>query len=230
MMAGRAAVSAAPSIFDGVAESPSARTGTTQVTMVDRRSIRSGSLLVALAAASAGCTGLEAGIDYPSNMPSAESQSLTPEGKDSPSISLGEFKFKPELCKGMDTHPITGGLTQEDFTRFLEAQGLKVAPKKARANLYWYDFPNGSEGGFVRLRLALLESPPAAGKDLHDTLLEHGPGWWGVRRSNLAVLAPKTGLGDAAAFAIKLKLPCWGMFTYTGTDDAYVVPGPYMEL
>jgi len=37
-------------------------------------------------------------------------------------------------------------------------------------------------------------------------------------------------LSTALAFALKYKLPCWGMFTYGGLDDAYVVPGPYAEL
>ena len=76
----------------------------------------------------------------------------------------------------------------------------------------------------------MLEAAPHASADLHQSLLEHGPGWWGVRRSNLAVLAPKTSLSTALAFAIKYKLPCWGMFTYGGLDDAYVVPGPYGEV
>jgi hypothetical protein len=82
----------------------------------------------------------------------------------------------------------------------------------------------------VRLRLAVLDSTPAAAADLHQSLLEHGPGWWGVRRSNLAVLAPKAGLREAVSFALKHKLHCWGMFTMAGNDDAYVVPGPYTEL
>jgi hypothetical protein len=183
-----------------------------------------------MALASTGCAGLDAGVTYPGNLPAVDPQTLTAENESGPSITLGGFKFKPDLCKGIDTHIINGGLTQEDFTRFLESQGVTTPPKKARSNLYWYDFPNGNEGGFVRLRLALLDNPAAAAKDLQDTLLEHGPGWWGVRRSNLAVLAPKANLGDAAAFAIKYKLVCWGMFTYAGVDDAYVVPGPYMEL
>jgi hypothetical protein len=155
---------------------------------------------------------------------------MTAEGESGPSIGLNKFVFKPDACKGIDTHPINGGLTQEDLSRFLETQGVKISPKKARGNLYWYDFPNGDGDGFVRLRLALLENPAAAAKDLHDSLLEHGPGWWGLRRSNLAVLAPKASVGTATAFAIKNKLMCWGMFTYAGVDDAFVVPGPYMEL
>lgn len=195
------------------------------------------SLLPALALVTAalgfcalGCSGIDAGVDYPSDLPDIDSQVATPEGDGDPSISLGEFKIREEACKDLDTRPVTQPLTPDDFTRFLEVQGLKITPKKARGNLYWYDFPNGEEKGFVRLRLAVLEDANGAAKDLHTSLLDHGPGWWGVRRSNLAVLAPKTGLREAVAFAVKHKLACWGIFTYAGLDDAYVVPGPYGEL
>lgn len=177
-----------------------------------------------------GCSGIDAGVDYPSDLPEIDQQVATPEGEADPSISLGEFKIREEVCKDLDTRPMTQPLTPEDFTRFLELQGLKVTPKKARGNLYWFDFPNGEEKGFVRLRLAVLDSANGAAKDLHTSLLEHGPGWWGVRRSNLAVLAPKASLREAVAFAVKHKLPCWGVLTYAGLDDAYVVPGPYGEL
>ena len=199
------------------------------------QSIRSASALaafVALAASTAACSGYEAGIVYPSDLPSVDKQVLTPEGESGAAIALGGFKIGNELCKGIDLHAITSGLSQDDLSRFLEVQGIKIAAKKARGNLYWYDFPNGGSApnDFVRLRLAVLENPAAAAKDLHDSLLEHGPGWWGVRRANLALLAPRTNLPDAVAFAIKYKLPCWGMFTVTGVDDAYVVPGPYAEL
>ena len=83
----------------------------------------------------------------------------------------------------------------------------------------------------MRLRLAVLEDVPHASADLHQSLLEHGPGWWGVRRSNLAVLAPKASLREAPSPSpLKYKLACWGIFTYGGIDDAYVVPGPYAEM
>lgn len=185
-----------------------------------------------LAVSASACTGLSTGITYPSELPDPSSALLSPEDEADPSVSLGRFKFAPSLCKDIDTHTISGGLTPEDLTRFLESQGAKLEPKKARDNLYWYEFPNGQDkpDDSVRLRLAVLDSPAAAAKDLHDALLEHGPGWWGLRRANLALLAPKTSLGDAVAFAVKYKLPCWGMFTMTGTEDAYVVPGPYMDL
>jgi hypothetical protein len=198
--------------------------------MADRQTFIVACILGAFAPMVAGCAGIEAGIDYPGNLPDVGPQILSPEGESGAPVALNRFKFKPDLCKGVDTHLITGSLSQEDFARYLEAQGAKIDAKKARGNLYWFDFPNGEEKGFVRLRLALLDNPAAAAKDLHDSLLEHGPGWWGVRRANLAVLAPKASLSAATAFAIKYKLVCWGMFTYAGLDDAYVVPGPYMEL
>jgi hypothetical protein len=195
------------------------------------RLLRSSSVLAfSLGLAATGCRGIDAGIDYPDELPDVSSFVVTPENESGASIAFNGFKFKKDLCQGIDTHTITQPLNQEDFSRVLETQGAKIVPKKARGDLYWYDFPNGQGAGFVRLRLAILADAPAAAKDLHESLLEHGPGWWGVRRSNLAILAPKASLGDAAAFAVKHKLVCWGMFTYAGLDDAYVTPGPYMEL
>jgi len=192
--------------------------------------------LAALVVAAAGllaCSGLDAGIDYPSDLPSDIGPNLlTPENQRDPPIALNQMKIAPQLCEKLDTHGVTTPLNQEDFTRFLEAQGVKIEPRKARNNLYWYDFPNGEPApkNFVRLRLAVLEDSPHASADLHQSILEHGPGWWGARRGNLALLAPKTSLHDALAFAMKYKLPCWGVFTYGGLDDAYVVTGPYGEL
>jgi hypothetical protein len=178
------------------------------------------------------CTGLQSGIDYPSNLPDPGPHLLTPENQRDPDIKFDKMKIAPHACDKVDTHAVTAPLNQEDFTRFLEGQGVKLEARKARDNLYWYDFPNGESppNNFVRLRLAVLQDSAHASADLHQSILEHGPGWWGVRRSNLAVLAPKAGLPDALAFALKYKLPCWGMFTYGGLDDAYVVSGPYAEL
>lgn len=188
--------------------------------------------LCALGLGATACSGLYSGIDYPDNLPDPGPHLLTPENQRDPYIGFNAMKIAPSACEKVDTHSITGKLNQEDFSRFLEAQGLKIQPRKARDNLYWYDFPNGQEApkNFVRLRLAVLEDTPHASADLHQSVLEHGPGWWGVRRSNLAVLAPKTSLSEALAFAMKYKLVCWGIFTYAGLDDAYVVPGPYAEM
>ncbi len=186
----------------------------------------------ALALCLTACSGLDAGIDYPGELPDPTPHLLTPENQRDPPIAFNRMKIAPQACEKIDTHTATSKLNQEDFTRFLETQGLKIEARKARDNLYWYDFPNGEKPpkNFVRLRLAVLEDSPHASADLHQSILEHGPGWWGVRRANLAVLAPKTSLSEALAFALKYKLPCWGIFTYGGLDDAYVIPGPYGEL
>lgn len=189
--------------------------------------------LILLAFGLTACAGLESGIDYPSDLPGdLGPQLLTPENQRDPPLAWNRVKIAPAACDKLDTHTMTGRLNQEDFSRFLEAQGVKIEPRKARDNLYWYDFPNGEPApkNFVRLRLAILQDSPHASADLHQSILEHGPGWWGVRRSNLALLAPRVGLHDALAFALKYKLPCWGIFTYGGLDDAYVIPGPYAEL
>lgn len=203
----------------------------------EQRGLRFGRVLGTFAVTALGlgltaCTGLYSGIDYPSDLPDPGPHLLTPENQQDPSIAFNRVKIAPSACPKIDTHTRTGKLNQEDFSRFLEAQGLKVQARKARDNLYWYDFPNGQDApkNFVRLRLAVLDDAPHASADLHNSVLEHGPGWWGVRRSNLAVLAPKTSLSEALAFAVKYKLVCWGIFTYAGVDDAYVVPGPYAEM
>jgi hypothetical protein len=196
------------------------------------RRLVEGGAVCALGLGLTACSGLYAGIDYPDDLPDPGPHLLSPENRQDPWIAFNRVKIAPSACEKIDTHSMTGKLNQEDFSRFLESQGLKIEPRKARDNLYWYDFPNGNDApkNFVRLRLAVLEDAPHASADLHQSVLEHGPGWWGVRRSNLAVLAPKTSLSEALAFAVKYKLVCWGIFTYAGLDDAYVVPGPYAEM
>ncbi len=180
-----------------------------------------------------GCVGLEAGSRYPGYSSSdVRKQLLSPENQEDPSITLGRFKVREEACEGIDTHTITGTLAQDDLARFLEAQGTPAVQVKARGNLYWYDFPgtDADEGDVVRLRLAVLEDSAQAADELHAALLHHGPGWWGLRRSNLSILAPKAGVSEAMAFALRHKLMCWGMASMAQADDVYVVPGPYMEL
>lgn len=191
--------------------------------------LASAGLLCLAGHASLGCRGIAADVEYPDDLPSLDNQLQTPEGDADPSVTLGAFKFAPATCQGIDVHAQTAPLTADDFSVFLEKQGTKVTPLSARPDLYWYDFPNGKEGGKLRARLAILPSAALAAKDLHDSVLDHGPGWWGVRRSNLALLMPKAGLGEALGFTVKHKLMCWGIFTYAGRDDAYVVPGPYSE-
>lgn len=187
--------------------------------------------LASLAMASAACVGLPAEVEYPDVSDVDLGQMLvTPEGDAGADVTLSEFKIGPKACEGLDLTVATEKLDHQDLTRFFAAQGLELLPKKARGDLYWYEFANGNERNPLRLRLAILKDRHAAAKDLHDSLLQHGPGWWGVRRGNLAVLGPKASLAEALQFAIKYKLACWGTFTYAGVDDAYVVAGGYSEF
>ena len=179
------------------------------------------------------CSGLDAGIDYPSDLPSdLGPHLLTPENQRDPPIAFNLMKIAPQACDKIDTHAVASPLNQEDFSRFLEGQGLKIEPRKARDNLYWYDFPNGDPApkNFVRLRLAVLGDTAHAAADLHQSILEHGPGWWGVRRSNLAVLGPIGNVDQIMEFAGRTKLACWGVLTVGGRDDDFVIPGGYMEF
>lgn len=192
-------------------------------------------LVFALATPTLACVGIDAGVDYPSDLPAPDDQVAAPHPDGEASIRLNGFVIKDDVCKDIDTHPVTQKLSPDDLARYLESRGVKIEPRKARDNLYWFDFPtgeakDGEQTPFVRLRLAVLRDQFSASRDLHESLLDHGPGWWGLRRSNLAILAPKTDLSTALAFAIKHKLVCWGMFTYAGTEDVYVVPGPYTQL
>lgn len=180
-----------------------------------------------------GCVGIASGIEYPDvSGVDLDKALVTPEGDADPSVTLSQFKISPKTCEGIDMHVQTQPMDQEDLTRFFASQKLNLTPKKARSDLYWYEFPvsNDPNDGALRLRVAILRDRNAASKDLHDSLLEHGPGWWGVRRGNLAVLAPKASLKDALRFAVKYKLVCWGEFTYTGSDDVFSTTGGYSEF
>ncbi len=192
-------------------------------------------LALPVVASLGGCIGVPSGIVYPDlSGVSLDGLVASPEGSPEVEVDLGAFRFTPRTCEGLDTQMATKRLDQEDLNRFFAAQGLTLKAKKARNDLWWYEFQSQGEEGAatntVRLRLAILDDRQGAAKDLHDSLLQHGPGWWGVRRSNLAILAPKADLDEALRFAVKYKLVCWGMFTYAGVDDAYVVTGGYSEF
>ena len=189
--------------------------------------------VVATLSASVGCVGISSGLEYPdvSNV-DLDDYLTTPENDPDPHIGLSSFKIAQKTCEGIDLHVPTEPTDQEDLARFFTTQKIKATMKKARSDLYWYEFPVSTDpaDGVLRLRVAVLRDRNAAAKDLHDSLLEHGPGWWGVRRGNLAVLAPKASLKEALRFAVKYRLVCWGMFTYTGADDVYTATGGYSEF
>jgi hypothetical protein len=180
-----------------------------------------------------GCQGgLEAGSNYPDYEFDVDDQLLTPENETSPSIDLGGFVIRDEICKGLNTRVEIRELAQDDLAKHLERINSPPVQIKARGNLYWYDFAGDDlgEGEMVRLRLAVLGDAKEAADELHKSILQHGPGWWGFRRSNLSVLAPKASIGEAIEFALRYKLPCWGMMEMANLDDVVVVPGPYMEF
>jgi hypothetical protein len=144
---------------------------------------------------------------------------------------LGDVRFKSNTCEGVDTKPEYGVLDEKALLAFLKSQNIEATTERARNDLVYVDLANAGTTEKVRLRVAILKSSTDAGNELHTAVLQHGPGSWGVRRANLAVLAPVAASpDDAIAFAAKTKLACWGVFTIAGRDDTFVVGGAYAEL
>lgn len=146
----------------------------------------------------------------------------------SPTTTLGELRLRPDACNGVDLHPEYQELQVAQLITFLRASGYDLSETRARSDLSYLDLK--TPAGPVRLRVATLDSSRAAGRDLHEAILQHGQGSWGVHRSNLAVLAPSASIEDMVAFALKSRLACWGVLTVAGRDDNFVVPGGYSEL
>ena len=145
------------------------------------------------------------------------------------SLTPGSARLKPSVCQGERMSPDFGRRDESDLVLFLKAHGYETRTVRARPDLVYVDVTNIADQP-VRLRVAILPSTPEAGRDLHDALLQHGPGSWGVHRSNLAVLAPIGDTDQIIDFAIKTKLACWGVLTMAGRDDTFVIPGGYTEL
>jgi hypothetical protein len=142
--------------------------------------------------------------------------------------SLGDVHVGNEVCAGADLTSVYGGLRVDAFTRFLEEQGIDFEKVNAREDLHYVDV--NRDGRVVRLRVATLQTAREAARDLHEAMLEHGQGSWGVHRGNLAVLGPVSDVDDILAFAIEAKLVCWGVLSIAGRDDNFVVPGGYAQL
>lgn len=141
------------------------------------------------------------------------------------------LRIKPDTCDGIsEMHPEYTPLDEGALVRFLEGRGYQTRQTRARADLVFVDVVNAGGKRPVRLRVAILPSSFAAGRELHEAILDHGPGSWGVHRSNLAVLAPIGDTDEVVGFAIKTKLACWGVLTVAGLDDTFVVAGGYTEL
>ncbi len=143
---------------------------------------------------------------------------------------LDTLRFRAGLCDADELHPDYARLDETSLTRFLERQHMDARIERPRADLLYVSLGGAGTEKPIRLRVAILASADEAGRELHQGILQHGPGSWGVRRSNLAVLGPVGSTGDDIAFVGVTKLACWGVFTIAGTDDAFVVPGGYTEL
>jgi hypothetical protein len=147
-----------------------------------------------------------------------------------PQSDIESIRFRDSLCEGQPREPEQELLNEGHIIGFLERQGVDVRVERQRADLVYLNLSGVGTQSPVRLRVAILESREAAGRELHEGILQHGQGSWGVHRSNLAVLGPVGTLEDDIRFAAKLKLPCWGVFTIAGLDDNFVIPGGYLEL
>jgi hypothetical protein len=141
---------------------------------------------------------------------------------------LGAMRLKPETCSGIDLEPDYKELGVDDLVQFLRSKGSELGAVQLRGDLTYLDVRSG--GGSGLLRVATLESSSAARRDLHEAILQHGPGAWGVHRSNVAVLGPIGALSDVLGFAVRTRLACWGVLVVAGRDDDFVVPGGYSEL
>lgn len=149
---------------------------------------------------------------------------------EAPSADPDGLRFKSGLCSGEDLRPDGRVLSEANLIEFLARQQLDVRVERPRSDLIYLSVTGAGTDAPVRLRVAVLKSAAEAGRELHEAILQHGPGSWGVHRSNLAVLGPIGSVPDDLTFAAKTKLTCWGMFIVAGRDDTYAVPGGYREL
>lgn len=147
------------------------------------------------------------------------------------SLELGEARIKPEVCRDVaENKPESAFLDENALVGFLQRQGFHTKLVRARSDLAYVDVTDAGGTEPVRLRVAILPNAHAAGSDLHHAILQHGPGSWGVHRSNLAVLAPIGSVDQIVELAARTKLACWGVLTVAARDDDFVVPGGYMEF
>ncbi|WP_394832167.1 hypothetical protein LVJ94_37190 [Pendulispora rubella] len=154
------------------------------------------------------------------------------------SVSLGcggghyqPAPLQPSVCSGVDLQPASTALDERALLDFLRAQGVQARAEQKRGDLVYVEVLNPNDNKWMRLRVAILPSPMAAGRELHEAMLQHKKGSWGVHRGNLAVLGPVAGMNEILGFAGKTKLACWGVLTVAASsDEAVVIPGGYREI
>lgn len=144
------------------------------------------------------------------------------------STGLAKLRFKENTCNGYDLSPEKDLLTIDSLKAHLRYRAISFTVTPERDDLHLFDLD--IKGEKAQLRVATLKSSREAGRHLHTALLEHGQGYWGVHRGNLAVLAPAGSANETTGFAIKTGLLCWGVYTQAGRDDTFVIPGGYFEL
>ncbi len=152
--------------------------------------------------------------------------------RDGGSASAGELaslRFRDGLCDAPALIPERNQLNENHIIAFLQKQGVDVRVERQRTDLVYLNVTGVGTKNPVRFRVAILKSREEAGRELHEGILQHGEGSWGLHRANLAVLGPIGSAEDDLRFAAKLKLPCWGVFTIAGRDDTFVIPGAYIE-
>lgn len=147
-----------------------------------------------------------------------------------PTFEPNRFRLKASVCEGHDLTPVLEKtLDEKALLEHLAAAKLQVKTQKARADLIYVDVLDAGTVAPVRLRLAILKSREAAGRELHEAIQQHGRGSFGFHRGNLAVLAPVAPMEDALAFTVRTQLACWGVLTMAGADDDFAVAGGYTE-
>lgn len=139
------------------------------------------------------------------------------------------LRFKEGICS-RPLKPERSLLGEKDVVNFLRAQGVQVEIERPRADLSYVVVTGQNIVKPVRLRVALLQNSDEAGVELHRALRELGSGAWGVHRNNIAILGPASGFDHSMVFATQTQLACWGVFTVADADEAFVVPGAYLEI
>ena len=142
---------------------------------------------------------------------------------------LGNTRLRPEACADEDLTPEYTRLNAHSLVRYLREHGVAVTVRPQRSDLTLLDV-SLQDGSRVTLRVATTGSADEAARHLHEALLEHGQGSWGVHRSNLAALAPIGSVKEAVAVAVQTKLACWGALAMAGRDDLFAIPGGYIQL
>lgn len=141
---------------------------------------------------------------------------------------LSRLRVKEGACAEYDLTPEQQTLSVQALKSHLNTAGIDFSVQIERDDLHLFDISSG--GSKARLRVAVLPHPRQAGRHLHQALLEHGSGYWGVHRSNIAILGPQASAKSAVQFATSTGLACWGVLTIAGRDDSFAIPGGYFEL